>query len=90
MENEFPVPLEYCGGITNLCCSGIDFQRRVPAGTHGADQAAPIECGITNAGDDCVDHFGRSTIRRQHAETQSVDRGENSEPGESAMCRNAA
>jgi hypothetical protein len=35
--------------------------------------------------DDHVDHFGRSTIRRQHAEMQTIDRGENSEPGENAQ-----
>src|SRR4051794_33578902 len=31
---------------------------------------------------DRVDHFGRSTIRRQHAAVLGLDRGENSEPGE--------
>jgi hypothetical protein len=36
-------------------------------------------------GDDRVDHFGRSTIRRQHAATQETDREENSEPGENAL-----
>jgi len=32
--------------------------------------------------DQSVDHFGRSTIRRQHAAPKEADRGENSEPGE--------
>ena len=32
-----------------------------------------------------MDHFGRSTIRRQHAATSEADRGENSEPGEIAQ-----
>jgi hypothetical protein len=31
---------------------------------------------------DRVDHFGRSTIRRQDAALLGFDRGENSEPGE--------
>src|SRR3954464_139954 len=39
----------------------------VPAETHGADQAAPLDAHRSQVGRECVDHFGRSTIRRQHA-----------------------
>jgi hypothetical protein len=55
------------------------LQRRVPAGTHGADQAAPLNARPSTVTDDYrvdheyrVDHFGRSGIRRQHAATLAV------------------
>jgi hypothetical protein len=58
------------------------LQRHVPAGTHGADQADPLNADHCSRSDQGVDHFGRSTMRRQHAALPAADRGENSEPDE--------
>ena len=58
------------------------LEGRVLAGTHGADQADPLNTDHCSISDQSVDHFGRSTIRRQHAAPTPADRGENSEPGE--------
>jgi hypothetical protein len=65
------------------------LERRVLAGTHGADQADPANADPCLGKDQSVDHFGRSTIRRQHAAPQAADRGENSEPGDTMLWTSA-